>query len=551
MTFILTPPAPTGSEVPGFAPSGDARSQSDRSQSDRSQSDRGVTFGPKLSEARQRLAAPDSRRTEPSNRQPDRGERTDRPEGADRSDRADRPDRADRARRTDEGARADRSDRPARPSDQPPRADDADAPALPSVDEPAEDEAAVEESMATAHSPMLTEAASAPTAPLAANLAMAATLHPTAKGAAGDGDPSTDPTVEAVAAPDPIIGVTEVVANVIADGVPSEEFEAMTAAVTDNVDADVAEMGRHAALTSLDQVRDVNLGSADRIRPPTAEVVDGPTVLADDANGAGPFAEVQASEASLATPVQGRIDETNTERVGVSEAAAETAEAETTDAAMVEAPTVEGDVIDQPVQQTAIRTVARTDTPDSAVVLAREATAAADSVRAAPAPAAAATTPAPVNDAEVNLWDDVRSAFDRIRSTGDGQEVRIRLRPAELGELLVQVRTRGDHVSVRLVASSAAAHQTLMDDRLRLASELARAGFDEGSVDIGQHDAGDSSRHGGERGDADRSGRPLDNAVGLDGVGPTRDIFERRAPIRIDSGFRPGRNALSTINLTL
>lgn len=545
MTIILTPAAPVGSDVPGFAPSGNARSlsdrsQSDRSQSDRSQSDSGVTFGPTLSDARQRLASPDSRRTEPSNRQPDRGERSDRP---------DRPDDADRARRADEGAQADRSDRATHPSDRPRQADDADSPALPSGDEPAEDEAAAEESMAAAHSPMQTEPASAPNAPLAANLAMAATLHPTAKGAAGDGDPSTDPTVEAVAAPDPIVGVTPVDANVIADGTTSVDFEAMTAAVTDNADADVAEMGRQAALTSLDQVRDANLGSADRVRPPTAEELEGPSILADDATGADPFGKAQANEASLATPVQGRIDETNSERAGASEPAAEMAAAETADAAMVEAPPIEGDVIDQPVQQTAIRTVARTDTPDSVVVLAREATAAADSVRAAPA--AAATTPAPVPAAEVNLWDDVRSAFDRIRSTGDGQEVRIRLRPAELGELLVQVRTRGDHVSVRLVASSAAAHQTLIDDRLRLASELARAGFNEGSVDIGQHDAGDSSRHGGERGDADRSGRPLDNAVGLDGVGPTRDIFERREPIRIDSGFRPGRSAYSTINLTL
>ncbi len=311
-------------------------------------------------------------------------------------------------------------------------------------------------------------------------------------------------------------------------------------------------MGQQAALTSLEQVSDANLGLAERTRPATAEEVEGPTVLADDATRAEPLAEVQAGETSLETPVRGRIDETNTERAGASGAAAETSVEETSDAGLVDAPAVEGDVIDRPAQQTVIGTVTRTDTPDSVVVLAREAAVAPDSVRAAPA--ATATTPAPVPAAEANLWDDVRSAFDRIRSTGDGQEVRIRLRPAELGELLVQVRTQGDHVSVRLVASSAAAQQTLMDDRLRLAAELARAGFDEGSVDIGRQDAGDSSRRGNESGDgsgADRSGQSLGNTVGLDRVGPTRDIFERREPIRTDIGFRPGRSAQSTINLTL
>lgn len=165
---------------------------------------------------------------------------------------------------------------------------------------------------------------------------------------------------------------------------------------------------------------------------------------------------------------------------------------------------------------------------------------------------AGAPSAGPLGATEEGLWEDVRLAFGRIRSSENGQEVRIRLRPAELGELVVHVRTNGEHVSVKLTASSAAAQQMLADDRLRLAEELARAGFDEGLVDIATHDGDNSfgdARHRRNADDAEDTGRGA--LANTPGVSSGRSDFEEREPIRTQAAFRAGRNAYSTINLTL
>ncbi|MFT7597609.1 MAG: hypothetical protein ACI8TP_000529 [Acidimicrobiales bacterium] len=106
-------------------------------------------------------------------------------------------------------------------------------------------------------------------------------------------------------------------------------------------------------------------------------------------------------------------------------------------------------------------------------------------------------------DAETRsaLWQQLEGALGRARAGLDGNEVRIRLRPADLGELLVQVQTRGEHVTVRLVASSEAAQQALLLDRQRLTAELVKAGFSDGFVDVSQDDlAGRDQRQGDQGG---------------------------------------------------
>lgn len=545
MTFILTPAAPTSSELPSFV-TNDVSPQADS----------GPTFGPALSDARHRQATTDARRFDPSERaqRPDRPQRDLRPE---RADRADRPERAERpeapttdrrdpvADRRDDSTRTDRTD-DASSADRPEAsADSSDDTNRDVADEAANEDKTSEE---TAAAP-----AAAPTAPTDAAAAMAAIVHPTAKGAGGDGGPSSDPSLEAAASPDTApVELINADSSVIDDGVTVADLEAMAVTEAETGEADVADMGRHAALTSLEQVSDANLALAERIQPATAEEVEGPLVLGEGSNRADALGESETSDTPSEAPMQGEADDSNS---GRSERAAADTDVEPVmdDVAVVDTTVTvdEVDVATRPVQQTAIGTVSRTDAPDSVVVLAREATAVTETARTAATPAA--PTPGPLEAAEANLWEDVRSAFDRIRSTGDGQEVRIRLRPAELGELLVQVRTQGEHVAVRLVASNAAAQQTLIDDRLRLAAELARAGFDEGSVDISQQNLSDSGQRGEGNGDgeADRSGRSIGTIGGLDSIGATRDIFEQRDPIRTDSGFRPGRTATSTISLTL
>lgn len=93
-------------------------------------------------------------------------------------------------------------------------------------------------------------------------------------------------------------------------------------------------------------------------------------------------------------------------------------------------------------------------------------------------------------DAADELWGQVQRALHRVRTGPEGTELRLRLHPAELGELLIQVRAHGEQLSVRLVTSSAVAHQTLVADQQRLTEELAEAGFADGTVDVSEWGSG-------------------------------------------------------------
>lgn len=552
MTLIITPAVSAAPEAPSFAPANDARSQPHRA----------ATFGPALSDARDRLAAPDARRSDSPDRRPSRAERSAPP--ADRPG-ASRPDAANQGAVVDETSEnADVDLEGAEGSALESIAPEETAPEEPVTEEAAPEEA-VTDDQAREDSAALRDGAPASLvsvspapvshAPMAVATAVAATLLPTAKGTAGDDDPSIDVVIEEVVSPDSAREVPATELTVIDDGVTSVDIGTITSPVVSERNADAGETDRQVALTSLENVSDVNLERADRIQTATTEEVAGPAISTDDATRADPVTELQRGEAAPQAPIHGRVQEPHTGRPNGTEVSADASSDEApADIGTVTAdqPTIEAGLPDRPVQQTAINTVNRSDSPESVVVLAREAAPATDTAK--PAPTSAAQTTGPMQTAEANLWEDVRSAFDRIRSTGDGQEVRIRLRPAELGELLVQIRTQGDHVAVRLVASSAAAQQTLVDDRQRLAAELARAGFEEGSVDISQQNAGESGSHRGETGDdsnADRPGGSVRTINGADGLATTREIFERREPIRTDSGFRPGRSVQSTINLTL
>ena len=133
-----------------------------------------------------------------------------------------------------------------------------------------------------------------------------------------------------------------------------------------------------------------------------------------------------------------------------------------------------------------------------------------------PAAAGAAASSAAVELSEgatEELWGQVQRALHRARVGPTGSELRLRLRPAELGELLVQVRTVGDQLAVRLVTSSLSAQQVLVNDQSRLAAELAAAGFDDGSFDISHQGQpnGDSGSNMDPRSDSEQqpSARPI------------------------------------------
>ncbi len=116
--------------------------------------------------------------------------------------------------------------------------------------------------------------------------------------------------------------------------------------------------------------------------------------------------------------------------------------------------------------------------------------------QAAPAPrppvetASTSVVGALPDDVAEQLWGQVERALHRVRATADGHDLRLRLRPAELGELSIRVQTSEQGVTIHLVASSPAARQALESDSNRLRAELANAGFGNSSVDVSQRDDG-------------------------------------------------------------
>ncbi len=366
----------------------------------------------------------------------------------------------------------------------------------------------------------------------AADAQVAGQDHPTAKGESGEGGPSIGHTIEAAATP-----------------IASQPNPDDGAAVAGHADEDVAQMSADPTSRAVPDSTETD-GIASGVVDVDNPVSNGDRLV----EASGDEGTTPTRSASGSTTVSSMATGTSTGADDVADlgdvplAAAD--EAMSTDSAD-QTSAVPAKPSDDATSNPAARPSG--DGFDSALAASRQEarTVGAASTTSQISAPDLAPTPGPLASAEGSLWDDVRLAFDRIRSSADGQEVRIRLRPAELGDLVVQVRTSGDQVSVRLTASSAAAHQTLVDDRLRLATELAKAGFDEGSVDIGLHDGSGSfgdARHGPDAQDAERGrGTNLDGPV----VASTRPVFEEREPFRTHAVFRPGRQAYSTINLTL
>ncbi len=149
------------------------------------------------------------------------------------------------------------------------------------------------------------------------------------------------------------------------------------------------------------------------------------------------------------------------------------------------------------------------------------------------------------DDQADELWAQVQRALHRVRTGPDGTELRLRLHPAELGELLVQVRAQGEHLSVRLVASSAAAHQALVADQQRLAEELAEAGFADGSVDVGEWGAG---AFGGDRPPGRHGATPPRSPAVSSAAGWPAASADDRSTI---DPSRPGRRRAGLVDLVL
>lgn len=101
---------------------------------------------------------------------------------------------------------------------------------------------------------------------------------------------------------------------------------------------------------------------------------------------------------------------------------------------------------------------------------------------AATAASPAARTPAP------SLPDQLVEVIGPLRQAPDGtHRLSVHLRPDELGEVLVDVRVRGNEVNLTIRAELAGTADLLRDAVGELRAELETAGFRSGDVDVSSH----------------------------------------------------------------
>lgn len=96
-----------------------------------------------------------------------------------------------------------------------------------------------------------------------------------------------------------------------------------------------------------------------------------------------------------------------------------------------------------------------------------------------------AQAPLPEGEAGDPLWLQVRRAMGSLRTLQNGeQQMTIRLRPAELGSVMVRVNAGEHGTTVSLIADSAVAATQLTQQRQQLISELEQSGLAGVAVDV-------------------------------------------------------------------
>ncbi len=144
--------------------------------------------------------------------------------------------------------------------------------------------------------------------------------------------------------------------------------------------------------------------------------------------------------------------------------------------------------------------------------------------------ASAAATPEGADAPE--LWRQVQRAVGSLRTNADGdQQMTIRLRPAELGAVIVRVIANETGTNVSVVAETSAAANQLSQQRQQLTSELESSGLRGVSVDIGAETGdGQAARDASETdGDGDGNGSGLAGQSGERAAGLANDFgFNRR-----------------------
>ncbi|MEM9615174.1 MAG: flagellar hook-length control protein FliK, partial [Actinomycetota bacterium] len=135
------------------------------------------------------------------------------------------------------------------------------------------------------------------------------------------------------------------------------------------------------------------------------------------------------------------------------------------------------------------------------------------------------------------LWRQVQRAVGSLRTNTDGdQQMTIRLRPAELGSVVVRVIANETGTNVSVVAETSAAANQLSQQRQQLTSELENSGLRGVSVDIGAQ-AGDGRAPGdAAQTDADGDGGSGSTAGGERAVATADTEFGFNRRLRPASG---------------
>lgn len=158
----------------------------------------------------------------------------------------------------------------------------------------------------------------------------------------------------------------------------------------------------------------------------------------------------------------------------------------------------------------------------------------APTVANAPAPATTATPPPAAPDLPPAVPQVAQSVLDQVQK-GSG-EARIHLHPAELGDIIVRVRTDGDHVRLEIHADRADAMNLLRDHTADLSNLLGSRGLNLGDVYVGLGaDGGASANQGGDQPAPGNRPTPNGEFASLMGLGDSQ-------PIEINNRLRAAYN---------
>ncbi len=122
---------------------------------------------------------------------------------------------------------------------------------------------------------------------------------------------------------------------------------------------------------------------------------------------------------------------------------------------------------------------------------------------------ASALAPTDEADGTDPLWRQIRRALGSLRTLPTGeQQITIRLRPAELGSVVVRVNNGENGTAISLVTESSAAANQLNQQRQQLLNDLEDSGLAGVNVDIGSNADGDGAQTEGSDADGGGNGAP-------------------------------------------